>query len=63
MRSFQALGCRGFSRVDMILCPSGEMVVLEVNTIPGLTENSLFPKELKAQGIKMKEALEMIICA
>ncbi|MEX1061641.1 MAG: D-alanine--D-alanine ligase [Patescibacteria group bacterium] len=61
MKAFSALGCRGFGRVDMILRPSGEIVALEVNTIPGLTKNSLFPKELRAQGITLEDALEKII--
>ncbi len=47
----KALGCRSFSRVDMILKDSGEVVILEVNTIPGLTATSLLPKAAKMVGI------------
>lgn len=46
----EALGCRGMSRVDVILGPQGP-VVLEVNTIPGLTERSLLPKAAGAAGM------------
>lgn len=46
----EALGCRGMSRVDVILAEDGP-VVLEVNTIPGLTERSLLPKAARAAGI------------
>ncbi|MCM8782791.1 MAG: D-alanine--D-alanine ligase [Candidatus Omnitrophica bacterium] len=50
----RALGCFGFSRVDMIL-KDREVYVLEVNTIPGLTETSLLPKAAKAVGIDFLE--------
>ncbi len=46
-----ALGCQGMSRVDVILTPLCSVHVLEVNTIPGLTERSLFPKAAAAAGI------------
>ncbi len=47
----EALGCRGMSRVDVILGKEGP-VVLEVNTIPGLTERSLLPKSARAAGME-----------
>jgi len=43
-RAHEALGCRMFSRVDMMLNDAGDIYVLEVNTIPGMTERSLLPK-------------------
>ncbi len=51
----QLIGCRSFSRVDMILGEDGELYVLEVNTIPGLTDKSLLPKAAAAAGIPFKE--------
>jgi len=51
LASHKALGCRDFSRVDMILADSGEIKVLEVNTIPGLTAASLLPRAAQAKGI------------
>jgi CheY-like chemotaxis protein len=51
----ERLGCRDFSRVDIMLSDRGELFVLEVNTIPGLTVNSLLPKAAKAAGIKMTD--------
>jgi D-alanine-D-alanine ligase len=51
----QQLGCRDFSRVDLMLNDRGEVFVLEVNTIPGLTANSLLPKAAKAAGITMPD--------
>lgn len=51
VEAHKALGARFFSRVDMILSEGGGPVVLEVNTIPGLTEASLLPKAALAAGI------------
>jgi D-alanine-D-alanine ligase len=48
----KALGCRSFSRVDMMMAPSGNIFVLEVNTIPGMTERSLLPKAARATGLR-----------
>jgi len=45
------LGCEGMSRVDLIFTPLHSVYVLEVNTIPGLTERSLLPKAARAAGI------------
>jgi len=46
-----ACGCAGAPRIDMIVADGGEPVVLEVNTIPGMTETSLLPKSAAAAGI------------
>jgi D-alanine-D-alanine ligase len=54
------LGCRGFSRVDMIL-NKGVPYVLEVNSIPGLTEMSLLPMAAKAQGTDFSQLCMKII--
>ena len=51
-KAHAALGCRSFSRVDMMLDRSGGLFVLEVNTIPGMTERSLLPKAAAASGIE-----------
>ena len=51
MGAFKAIGGRDYSRVDVIVQPGGEMVVLEVNTLPGMTETSLLPKAAAAAGI------------
>ncbi len=50
-KSHKALGCRSFSRVDMMMDKAGRIFVLEVNTIPGMTERSLLPKAAAAAGI------------
>ena len=51
----EALGCEGMSRVDLILTPFCSVHVLEVNTIPGLTERSLLPKAARAAGIEFPQ--------
>ncbi|OGE02158.1 hypothetical protein A3G16_02220 [Candidatus Curtissbacteria bacterium RIFCSPLOWO2_12_FULL_41_16] len=58
--AYQTLGCRGFGRVDMIIKGKG-VYVLEVNTVPGLTPVSLFPKAAAAAGISYQKLLDKII--
>ncbi len=60
LRSHKSLGCRGYSRADIILGPKGP-VVLEVNTLPGMTINSLLPKAAAAAGIPFSELLHRIV--
>jgi D-alanine-D-alanine ligase len=60
MQAHRALGCRGVSRVDMIQGSAG-LVVLEVNTLPGMTVNSLLPKAARAAGIPFPELLDRLV--
>ena len=60
VRAHRALSCRGYSRTDMILGPKGP-VVLEVNTLPGMTMNSLLPKAAASAGIPFGELLHRIV--
>lgn len=57
----QALNCRAFSRVDMILDRNDQPVVLEVNTIPGFTSTSLLPLAASAEGYSFKELCRKLI--
>jgi D-alanine-D-alanine ligase len=57
----RALGCRDLSRTDMIATDDGRVVVLEVNTIPGMTANSLLPKAARVAGIDFGELCSMLI--
>jgi D-alanine-D-alanine ligase len=59
--TFQALGCRGFGRVDMILDEAGIPWVLELNTIPGLTETSLMPLAAEAAGLDFGDLVEAVV--
>lgn len=60
VRAHQALGCEGMSRVDMI-ARGEDVVVLEVNTIPGMTPTSLLPDAAKAAGISFADLLHRLI--
>lgn len=60
-RTFAALGCRGMGRVDIRLRPDGEIFVLELNNIPGLTEVSLLPDAARAHGWSFPELCERIL--
>lgn len=53
--AYRALGCRHFSRVDMILKKGRKPYILEVNTIPGMTATSLFPKAAHAVDISFED--------
>ena len=54
------LGCHGYSRSDMI-CKGNKVYLLEINTLPGLTKNSLVPQQAKAAGLEFKKLLDIII--
>lgn len=56
----KVLGCRDFSRTDIMWGEDGP-VVLETNTIPGLTSASLFPKAARAAGIDFPELVKMLV--
>jgi D-alanine--D-alanine ligase len=60
VRCHHALGCKGATRTDMIVRENGagEIVVLEVNTLPGMTATSLLPNSARSMGIEMPELCE-----
>jgi D-alanine-D-alanine ligase len=60
-RTYEALGCEGFARVDLMLAEDGEPQVLEVNAIPGLTDTSLFPQAAEAAGLSFEELVGRIV--
>ncbi|MBI2973251.1 MAG: D-alanine--D-alanine ligase [Armatimonadetes bacterium] len=60
VRAHKALGCEGMSRVDMI-ARSTDIVVLEVNTIPGMTGTSLLPDAARAAGISFPDLLSRLV--
>ena len=59
--AFKAIGGRDYSRVDVMVRPDGEPVVLEVNTLPGMTESSLLPKAAAAAGISYAELCQNMV--
>ena len=61
VRAFQALGCSGAARVDFMLSDTGEPFILEINTIPGMTETSLLPKAALKAGLDFEALVEQIL--
>jgi len=61
LRAHRALGLQVYSRVDVMLPEEGEAAVLEVNTIPGMTEASLLPEAAAAAGISYVELCQRIV--
>lgn len=51
LKAFEAVGCRGVSRIDFRVAPDGSPYVLEINTIPGFTATSLLPKAAAKRGL------------
>jgi len=62
LKAYRSLGCRDFARVDMIL-KEDTPYLLEVNTIPGLTERSLLPLAARAEGLSFAQLIERIVRA
>jgi len=60
-RTYEALGCTGFGRVDLMLDPDDVPQVLEVNAIPGLTDTSLFPMAADAAGVEFEDLIGRIV--
>ncbi len=60
-RAYDALGCCGWGRVDLLQDQEGEFSVLEVNTVPGLTRTSLVPKSAQAAGLDFETLVECIL--
>lgn len=60
MRAHKALGLRHYSRADFIVSPRG-IYILEVNTLPGLTDESLVPRALEAVGCKYHDFLDHVL--
>jgi D-alanine-D-alanine ligase len=62
IKAHQLFSCRGYSRLD-VLVKDGEIYVLEINTLPGFTKESLFPKMANYQGITNAELIDYVIQA
>ncbi|MCQ2444120.1 MAG: D-alanine--D-alanine ligase [Mailhella sp.] len=61
LAAHRCLGLSGYSRTDFILTEGGDLYALEVNTLPGMTDASLVPKEAAAAGIPFAELLETLL--
>jgi len=60
-RAFRAIGCRGLARVDLFLDVNGELVVNEINTIPGFTPTSMFPMLWAAEGVSYPDLVDRLL--
>ena len=58
---YRALGCRGLSRVDLFLKADGTVVLNEVNTLPGLTSYSRYPRMMAAAGLSLADVIDRIV--
>ena len=61
IRTYQALGCNGAARVDFRITPKGKPYVLEINTVPGMTETSLLPMAAGKAGLSYDALTEQIL--
>lgn len=60
-KAYDAVGCRGYGRIDLILDRGGNPYILEINTLPGMTGTSLVPDAARAAGIKFPELLDLFV--
>jgi D-alanine-D-alanine ligase len=61
LAAFKIVGCSGWGRVDVMLDSAGRAYLLEVNTIPGMTDHSLVPMAARASGIEFDELCVRIL--
>jgi D-alanine-D-alanine ligase len=60
-KAFRAVGCDGMARVDFFVTGESSFVVNELNTIPGFTDISMYPKAMEASGVSYAETLDRLI--
>ncbi|MDN4160581.1 D-alanine--D-alanine ligase family protein [Nocardioides abyssi] len=61
VRAFEAVGCEGLARVDFFVFPDGSLVVNEINTMPGFTPLSMFPRMWAASGLDYPALVDRLI--
>jgi D-alanine-D-alanine ligase len=60
-KAFTAIGCSGLARVDFFYTNAGEIVINEINTMPGFTSTSVYPKLMAAAGVGYTELISALI--
>lgn len=60
-RTFEAVGCEGLARVDMFVTPAGDVIVNEINTMPGFTPNSMYPRMWEASGVPYPQLVHELV--
>jgi D-alanine-D-alanine ligase len=61
IEAFVALGCSGLARVDFFLTPHNEVVINELNTMPGFTATSVYPKMWAATGVNYRDVITHLL--
>jgi D-alanine-D-alanine ligase len=61
VRAFEAIGCEGLARVDFFVMPDGSLVVNEINTMPGFTPTSMYPRMWAASGVDYSALVDRLI--
>lgn len=61
VRAYRAIGCRGMARIDFFLASDGTLLVNEINTIPGFTSTSMFPRLWQAQGVTFAALVDRLL--
>lgn len=61
LQAFQIVGCSGWGRVDLVADKNGNYFILEVNTVPGMTDHSLVPKAANVLGISFEQLVVQIL--
>ena len=61
VRTFEAVGCEGLARVDVFVTPDGDVVVNEINTMPGFTPYSMYPRMWEASGVGYAELVDELL--
>jgi D-alanine-D-alanine ligase len=61
LAAFDALGCEGLARVDFFLAPDGRLTINEINTMPGFTPTSMYPRMWAESGIGYRELVERLV--
>ena len=61
IEAFVSLGCSGLARVDFFLTPNNEVVINELNTMPGFTATSVYPKMWAATGVDYKDVITHLL--
>ena len=61
MAAYEALDCAGLARVDVFVCPDGTVVLNELNTMPGFTAASMYPRMWAASGLALPELVDRLV--
>ena len=61
VRAYRVMGCKGLSRVDFFLAKDGTVILNEINTMPGFTSISMYPKLMEHLGMKQEYLVDKLI--